>query len=85
MEQNMGNAFSVMLVGMGTVFLILWLVVIIGNMIIRVTNRWAPVSENNKKVGNQNGPDSGGTIAAIVAAVETLTNGKGKVTKITKV
>lgn len=87
MEQNIGNAFSVMLVGMATVFLILWLVVIIGNIIIRATNKWAPVPEGSEKRERQNDSDSatGGAIAAIVATVETITNGNGKVTKITKI
>ena len=45
MEQNIGNALSIMLVGMATVFLILWLVVVIGNLIIRVTNKYYPAVE----------------------------------------
>jgi len=85
MEQSLSNAFSILIVGMATVFLILWLVVVIGNLIIRFTNKWAPAPENNQKGGTPNTPDSGDTVAAIVAAVETITKGKGKVTKITKV
>ncbi len=85
MEQSLSNAFSILIVGMATVFLILWLVVVIGNLIIRITNKWAPEPENKQKGGNSNTPDSGDRVAAIVAAVEAITGGKGKVTKITKV
>ena len=86
MEQNIGNAFSIMLVGMATVFLILWLVVIIGNVIIRLTNKYflgvEPLKVQNTQAVRK-APT--GKIAAIVAAVDIVTNGKGQVTKITKV
>lgn len=87
MEQNIGNAISVMLVGMVTVFLILWLVVIIGNLIIRLTNKYLHGTDLliKKGKGEDTNPDSAGTIAAIVAAVDIVTNGKGHATKITKV
>jgi oxaloacetate decarboxylase gamma subunit len=86
MEQNIGNALSIMLVGMATVFLILWLVVVIGNLIIRVTNKYYPAVEPVKfQKGKTHDSDSTGKIAAIVAAVGIITNGEGHVTKITKV
>lgn len=85
METELMNALSILIVGMVTVFLILWLVVIIGNVLIRITNRFSPVAETNtsKEVAGASGNKN--TIAAIVAAVDTLTNGKGKVTNIKKV
>lgn len=86
MEQNLGNAISIMLVGMATVFLILWLVVIIGNSIIRITNRYINVSGSaNVQNTNIELTTEKNKIAAVVAAVDIVTNGKGHVTKITKV
>lgn len=86
MEQNLGNAISIMLVGMATVFLILWLVVIIGNLIIRITNKYFSTSEPVKVQNTiiQSGAEKS-KIAAIFAAVDIATNGKGRITKITKV
>ncbi|MBN1115747.1 MAG: OadG family protein [Bacteroidales bacterium] len=83
MEQNLGNALSIMIVGMVTVFLILWLVVLIGNALIRLTNKFWPESEISKKA-NAALTASDGTVAAIIAAVDVVTKGKGKITKITK-
>ena len=85
MEQNIGNAIWIMLVGMATVFLILWLVVIIGNLIIRITNKYFPEPEPVKvQKGQVQDSSEAGKIAAIVAAVGIVTNGKGHITKITK-
>ena len=82
--ENISNALMVMVVGMLTVFLILCLVVLIGNGLIRITNKFWPEAEKVKKeIRRIAGSD--GTIAAIVAAVDVVTKGKGKITKITKV
>jgi oxaloacetate decarboxylase gamma subunit len=84
MEHSISDALSIMIVGMVTVFIILWLVVLIGNLLIRITNKYWPEAEVSKKVAVVS-TSSQGTIAAIVAAVDSVTNGKGKVTNITKV
>lgn len=84
MDQSLSNAFSVLIVGMVTVFFILWLVVTIGNLLIRITNRFEPVTLESKKAPPPISSNNG-SIAAIIAAVDTITNGNGKVTKITKV
>lgn len=83
---DFGFALELMGVGMITVFIILLLVVVVGNLIIRLVNRFIPeevtttisnaasmATELNKK-----------KIAAIVSAVNTVTKGKGRVTKIEK-
>ncbi len=84
MEEILSNALSILLVGMLTVFLILWLVVTIGNVIIMVVNRFWPGPQVPVKPGGKSGSISSGTMAAIVAAVESVTRGRGKVTKIEK-
>lgn len=84
MEQSLSSAFSILVVGMITVLLILWLVVVIGNLLIRITNKFWPVPEiPGKREGNSTSIPSG-TLAAIVAAVEAVTGGRGKVTRIDK-
>ncbi len=85
MEQNLSNAFAIMIVGMITVFLILCLVVLIGNVLIRLTNKfWPEVEIVKKNTGTAAAVSSDGTVAAIVAAVDVVTKGKGKITKISK-
>jgi oxaloacetate decarboxylase gamma subunit len=79
-------ALELLGVGMTTVFVILALVVVIGNLIIRFVNRFIPeeVQEVVKKVEKAVGPDRK-KMAAIVSAVNIVTNGKGKVTNIEKI
>ncbi len=84
MEQNLSNAFAIMIVGMVTVFLILCLVVLIGNVLIRLTNKFWPETEVSKKEVATTTVNSDGAIAAIIAAVDVVTKGKGKITKISK-
>ena len=84
MEQNLSDAVSILVVGMITVLLILWLVVVIGNLLIRVTNKYWPAPQNAEVTGTGVRSISSGTLAVIVAAVEAVTGGKGKVTKIEK-
>ncbi|RPJ56864.1 MAG: oxaloacetate decarboxylase [Dehalococcoidia bacterium] len=85
MEQSsLNDAFWILIVGMITVFIILWLVVLTGNLIIKFVNRFVPETEGSKRVTKASAL-SNGTSAAISAAVSIITNGKGKVTKITKV
>jgi oxaloacetate decarboxylase gamma subunit len=84
MEESLSIAFSIMVVGMITVILILGLVVVIGKMLIRITNRYWPLPETPGKPGTRKGLISSGTMAAIIAAVEAVTGGQGNVTKIEK-
>lgn len=81
----MTEAFKLMLTGMSTVFLILILVVLLGNLIIRITNKYAGVPGVEK--GNSKQSTAGidpAKMAAIISAVEISTRGKGAVTQIEK-
>ncbi len=84
MSQNLSSALILLITGTITVFLILWLLVIIGGLIIRLTNKYLPVPEAVVKAGDNLKSVPAGTLAAIVAAVEIVTGGKGKVDKIEK-
>lgn len=84
----LNTALSLMLVGMITVFIILSLVVVIGNLVIRLTNRFipeAPLAAGKSTVGNAGANKlSSKKLAAVVAAVDVLTHGKGSITSIEK-
>ncbi len=84
MDHNLSNAVSILVVGMITVLIILWLVVVIGNLLIRVTNKYWPSPQNAGKTGTEVRSISSEILAAIVAAIEVVTGGKGRVTKIEK-
>ncbi|GET23617.1 OadG family protein [Prolixibacter denitrificans] len=76
-------AFKLLGVGMITVFLILFLVVVFGNVIIRLVNKYFPEAE--KVLPSNTGEGiSRKKLAAITAAVNIATKGKGKITNIEK-
>lgn len=77
MGTEMSTALALLVTGMLTVFLVLWLVVIAGNLLIRWVNRFAPDEQNSTtKIIDPR------KIAAINAAVEIFTHGTGSVTSI---
>ncbi|SFF75029.1 OadG family protein [Sunxiuqinia elliptica] len=83
---DFGFALQLMGIGMITVFIILSLVVLIGNLIIRFVNKYLPeeVSKKVEKIAEQTTALNRKKVAAIVSAVKTVTEGKGHVTKIEK-
>lgn len=81
--ENLNGALFLLSVGMIMVFTVLWLVVGLGNLIINLTNRYAPDDEsapNNKKGESRNSKK----LAAIVAAVDVVTNSEGVAETIRK-
>lgn len=81
--QPINEAISIMFVGMLTVFFILFLIVVIGNTIVRLSNKYLPEEVVPLKATKSNSP-SNNTLAAISTAIEIATGGKGKVTNIKK-
>ncbi|TKG96023.1 hypothetical protein EYV94_06965 [Puteibacter caeruleilacunae] len=82
---DFGIAFQLLGIGMTTVFIILSLVVVIGNLIIRVVNRL--VLEEKGTVKGRETSESlidKKKLSAIMAAVNIATNGKATVVDITK-
>lgn len=82
----MGVALELLGVGMVTVFIILALVVIIGNLIIRFVNKYMgedskPLSKNSGTTGVEINSKK---LAAIVSAVNVVTKGTGRVTDVKK-
>ena len=83
---EIGLALQLMGIGMITVFIILSLVVVLGNLIIRFVNKYLPeeVSRKVQQVAVQVDNLNRKKVAAIVSAVQNITEGKGHVTKIEK-
>lgn len=78
MTASLSTAFSLLLIGMITVFVVLALVVGLGHLLIYLTNEW---SDNPPANPRDNRPTEA-EVAAIVAAVDAATSGQGHVTSI---
>ena len=93
MSEEINIALTVLAVGMITVFIILGLVVLTGDVLIRIVNRFFPETAiksplntpSNLAPTNLQPKTNKSTLAAIVAAVDIVTGGTGKADKIEKV
>ncbi len=85
MNGDINEALILLVVGMVTVFSILALIVVLGNILIKIINKYFPEKEIPavvKKVSQ--GVIDPKKMAAIVSAVDIITQGKGKVTSVKK-
>ena len=84
--ENLETAFLLMVVGMATVFVILLIVIYLGKLLISLVNKYAPEEVVSVKQTSSQAPVPipGNILAAITAAVNVVTHGKGKVTKVEK-
>ena len=73
--ENIETAILLMVVGMATVFVILLIVIYLGKLLITLAK---------KETQKGPAPIPGNILAAISAAVNVVTLGKGKVTKVEK-
>lgn len=78
---NLGLGLELMLVGMASVFIILIIVILLGKLMINLTNR-IPTEQQGAKPAS--GGVDAGTRSVIEAAVKELTGGKGTVKEILK-
>jgi oxaloacetate decarboxylase gamma subunit len=88
MKPELVEAFGMLLVGMITVFTVLALVVATGRVLIWAVNRTTKELPSVKKSTVRKPIQekiNAQKMAAIIAAVEIVTNGKGKITSIEKV
>jgi len=83
METTISNAFLLLAIGMITVFFILSLVVILGNLLIRFLNKFFPAEAPNAKK-NPNRIEQP-IERAIHEIVKKVTQGKGQVSGIEKI
>jgi len=92
MNENLQEAFIILAVGMITVFAILSLVVFTGQILIRITNKYAPPQIAKANVSNRptsqistsSNSINKKKLAAIIGTVDHLTHGKGRIEKIEK-
>lgn len=88
MKPELVDAFGYLVIGMTTVFVVLALVVVTGRVLIWAVNRMTKELPSVKKAASSirdiQQEISPQKMAAIVAAVEIVTKGKGKVSSIKK-
>ncbi len=86
MSEALSTATMLLGVGMITVFTILALIVIFGNILTELVNRFIPEAKVSKavRVASHAAAMDPRKMAAIVSAVDIVTEGKAKVTSITK-
>lgn len=82
------GAVQLMIVGMLTVFCILLIVISLGNVLIKLVNKYAPeevVAKKSVAAASNAVQQVDATVKAVIdAAVQQITGGKGHATKITK-
>lgn len=87
MTEQVSSAILISIVGMLTVFGILALVVLTGNSLVRIVNRFAPLPakvKQNSSIQTSSSLISQKKIAVITAAVSAVSQGKAKIEKIEK-
>ena len=77
MGDNLESALSLLLIGMITVFIVLALVVAIGNLLINIINRYFAEAPSQNAINPKK-------LAAISAAVDIVSEGKAHIQKIEK-
>lgn len=82
--ENINEALSLLVIGMVMVFIILFLVVAIGNAVILLTNRYLPELQKTSDVGGVTNRTNPKKLAAIAAVVDMITQGEGRVDSIQK-
>ena len=84
MESQFFFALELLGVGMITVFFVLLLVVLIGNLIIKLVNKYFP-EQMGEIAKQQNSPQMDNKMVSVITAtVNVVTNGKGRITSIKK-
>lgn len=85
---NTGNiylALQLMVVGMATVFLILYIIIGLGKLLVNLTNANAKEAPPVSKIPATNTSETDATTQAVIQlAVKELTDGKGHVAQIKK-
>ena len=84
MNKDLNTALSLMGIGMITVFVVLSCVVILGNLLIRFVNRFVPAAVAKPSPDRSSDQIAPSKIAAITAAVEIFTKGRGQISSIKK-
>ncbi len=79
--EDLKVALGLSLIGLIGAFVGIYMVILIGEFLIRLTNRFLPVKESSDgRFGGSMAHTK--KLAAIIAAVDTVTRGKGKINSI---
>lgn len=83
--EGLGDAVTLMVIGMATVFTVLLLVIMTAKFLINIVNKYIPeeAKPEQRSAGSASAIDPQ-TTQAIEMAIAKLTNGKGKVESISK-
>lgn len=81
---NLNEALSLLIVGMVMVFIILSLVVVVGKVVIHLTNRYLPEMQKSNDGGVALKGANPKKLAALVAVVDLITQGEGRLDTIEK-
>lgn len=82
--EHLGLGLKLLVIGMACVFVILYLIILLGKVLIAFANKFPEVKEEPKqKVQAQAVSDK--TRQVLEAAVSQITGGKGRITDIKKV
>lgn len=79
------QAFTILIVGMITVFLILWLIMLAGKFLILLTNHLNKVSNKPFNTDEYDSNTDPRKLAVISATVVNITHGMGKIERIQKI
>ena len=83
METNITQALQILVIGMGTVFVILALVVFLSRILIQVVNSYSRPAKRMTITSPTQIPDT--HIAVIQAVTDHLTGGQGHVVSISRI
>lgn len=84
MESNIVEALKLLVVGMGTVFAVLLIIIEGGKLLIKAVNRFVPEDESEQAKAASVTDVSPAVAKAIDAAVSQITGGQAKVIDIKK-
>ena len=86
MNEDFNTGLILLAVGMLTVFFILALIVLLGNGLIKIVNKYfpAPIKNSPGKTLQAQQDIESKKITAIVTAIDIITEGRGKVESIKK-
>ncbi len=83
MDPILGEALNLMVIGLITVFLMLFFVILIGNILVRITNKFRDTPKS-AKISRLRKNIEAKKLASIAAAVDVITGGEGAITDIRK-
>lgn len=83
--ENLGIGLELLAVGMSTVFLILLIVILGGNILIKTVNKIAPEEILPAKKASTNATIDSTTMEILNKVVNQITGGKGNITSAKKI